>query len=48
MKRCYPINQILRQIASTIPLQFEEVDFQMQLDACLQLEEFDYLILVIV
>ena len=33
MKKCYPINQILRQIASTIPLQFEEVDFQMQVDA---------------
>ena len=33
MKRCYPINGILRQIASTVPLQFEEVDFQMQLDA---------------
>ena len=33
MKRCYPINRILRQIASTVPLQFVEVDFQMQLDA---------------
>ena len=32
MKRCYPINRVLRQIASTVPLQFEEVDFQMQLD----------------
>ena len=33
MKRYYPINRILREITSTIPLQFEEVDFQMQLDA---------------
>ena len=33
MKRCYPINRILRKIASTVPLQFVEVDFQMQLDA---------------